>query len=116
MEELGRGQIAEMARRLETGTVRDLLCWLNSPEQEAANHRVYLGTLALTGSPTDPVGVAWLAGWYRRNLIIFTNLVRLAASPHDRVFAIYGAGHVPLLRQFAQLSGLFRVEDAVDCL
>ena len=116
IEEFGRGHIAEMARLLESGTVRDLLRWLNSPDQEAANHRVYLGTLALTGSPATPVGVAWLAGWYRRNLIILTNLVRLAASPHDRVFAIYGAGHVPLLRQFAQLSGLFHVEDALDYL
>ncbi len=116
IEEEGQRQIAEMARVLETGTVRDLLRWLNSPEQEAANHQSYLGLLALTGSPANPVGVAWLASWYRRNLLIFTNLVRLAPSPHDRVFAIYGAGHVPLLRQFAHLSGLFRVEETLDYL
>ena len=116
IQNYGQAHIAEMAQWLDRGTVCDLLRWLNSPEQEAANHQTYLGMMALAGNQATPIGVAWLAGWYRRNLIIFTNLVRLATSPHDRVFAIYGAGHVPLLRQFARLSGLFRVENVLDYL
>ena len=116
IDQEGRRQIAEMQRILDAGTVRDLLHWLNTEEQEVANHRVYLGAVALAGDATDPVGVAWLAEWYRRNLTIFANLVRLAGSPGDRVLAIYGAGHVPLLRQFAQQSGLFHVVDAIAYL
>lgn len=116
IDQEGRSVIAEMTARLESGTVREVLRWLNSPAQEAANHRTYLGTLAQVGSREHPVGVAWLAGWYRRNLLIFTNLARLAASPQDRVLVIYGSGHVPLLRQFANLSGLFQLEDVADYL
>lgn len=112
----GQRQLAEMQRILEAGTVRDLLRWLNTEEQDRVNHRVYLGAVALAGDAADPVGVGWLAGWYRRNLTIFANLVRLAGSPGDRILAIYGAGHVPLLRQFAEQSGLFHVVDALDYL
>ena len=101
---------------LQSGTVRDLLRRLNSPGSETANHRPHLGMLALAGNAADPVGVAWLAGWHRRNLNSFANLVHLAASPNERVFVVYGSGHVPLLRQFAKLSGLFAVEDALDYL
>jgi len=116
IEQEGRALTAEMTRRLASDSVREVLRWLNTPEAEAANHRTYLGLLALVGEPSAPVGVWWLAGWYQRNLNIFTNLVRLAASPRDRVFVIIGSGHVPLIRQFAELSGLFQVEDALDYL
>jgi hypothetical protein len=112
----GEAFIAEMAERLASGTVRDVFRWLNSPEQEEANHRVYLGTLPLVGDDHTLVGVSWLAGWYRRNLTIFTNLLRLASSPDARIFTVYGSGHVPLLRQFAHLSGIFRVEEVRDYL
>ncbi len=116
MQATGQTQLAEMAAVLASGTVRDLLRWLNSPRETASNHRMYLGAVALVGEASDPVGVAWLAGWYHRNLTIFSNLVRLAASPSDRVLALYGAGHVPLIRQFAELSGLFHVAEPLDYL
>lgn len=116
LQATGQAQLAEMAAVLASGTVRDLLRWLNSPREAASNHRMYLGALALVGDASDPVGVLWLAGWYHRNLTIFANLARLAASPTDRVLVLYGAGHVPLIRQFAELSGLFHVADPLDYL
>ncbi len=92
MQQIGQTHISEMGRILAQGTVRDLLRWLNSPREAQSPHRMYLGVLELVGDPADPVEVGWLAGWYHRNLTIFANLVRLAASPSDRVFALYVLG------------------------
>lgn len=96
----------------------DLLAWLrhaNSPEALAASHRQYFDYLLLGDAKAYP-GANWVGNWYARNLKIFTHLVRLAGRPQDRVLVIYGAGHAPLLRQFAEQSGAFRVEDPLACL
>jgi hypothetical protein len=116
LTEEGEAFVAEVAGRQASGTVGDLLRWLNRPEQDDIDRRVYLGIVALVGDTETPVGARWLAGWYRRNLIIFTNLARLASDPGARVLAVYGSGHVPLLRQFARQSGLFRVDDVLTYL
>jgi hypothetical protein len=54
--------------------------------------------------------------WYGRNLRIFSNIVRLAPKPEDRVVVIYGAGHAYLLRQMAREASAFKVVDVDQVL
>ena len=45
--------------------------------------------------------------WFRRNARIYSNVVKLADSPNERVLVIFGAGHLGWLRQdFATDSNL----------
>lgn len=44
-------------------------------------------------------GVEQVAQWYERNLRIFCILQRLAER-HKRIFALYGSGHLKLIRVF----------------
>lgn len=37
------------------------------------------------------------ADWYRRNLKIFHNLQRLAAT-HSKIFVLFGSGHLHILK------------------
>jgi hypothetical protein len=39
-----------------------------------------------------------LSDWFRRNMRIFGNIVRLVESPGERVLVIYGAGHLGWLQ------------------
>ena len=61
-------------------------------------------------------GADLLAAWYERNIRIFANLHRMGLAPEDRVFVIYGAGHVPILRQLVADSPYFCVEDPLEYL
>jgi hypothetical protein len=91
----------------------DLLGWLrrlNEPAALAVSNRVYFD-YALLGDGTANPGANWVANWYGRNLKIFANLVRIAPRPQDRVLVVYGLGHAFLLRQFAEQSGAFNLED-----
>jgi hypothetical protein len=54
------------------------------------------------GGGNDHPGVDVVAQWYRSNLHIFANLLRLVTSPADRILVIYGQGHVKLLRSFIE--------------
>lgn len=54
--------------------------------------------------------------WYYRNMLIYKNLVSLIDSNEERIFVLYGAGHLHLLLQFLKESGLFDVKVASDYL
>ena len=52
------------------------------------------------GSGDSPAGAEMVAQWYRRNLLIFANILRLIESDEERVLVIYGSGHRAHLREF----------------
>lgn len=49
-----------------------------------------------------PAGAEMVAQWYRRNLLIFANILRLIESDEDRILVIYGSGHRAHLREFVE--------------
>jgi len=80
-----------------------------------ANHRPYL-YLAQIGAADDPKGADVLAGWYKRNLLIYGNLVRLIDSPDERIFLLIGQGHAKLLSEYVSESPNLRLEDPAKYL
>lgn len=83
--------------------------YLNDPVQIENDHASYFYLLRI-GQGSEYIGTNWLASWYNRNFKILANIVRIIDSPQDRVLAIYGAGHLKLLNQFATESRYFKVE------
>lgn len=66
--------------------------------------------IARIGEIDNYIGLEWLNWWYQRNLIIFSNLARIATSCEDRLLLIIGASHVQILSQFLVESELFDLE------
>lgn len=104
----------ETERMLQT-SVAQWLVERNTPEALADSHRRYYD-FAMLGEGDSHPGANWVANWHGRNLKIFAKLVDLADQPGDRVLVIYGAGHIPTLRQFSQQSGAFTVADPLPLL
>ncbi len=100
---------------MKTTSVANWYVERNTPERMAASHRRYFD-YAMLGNDEAKPGANWVANWYGRNLKIFGNLVKLADSPKERILVIYGAGHVPLLREFAVQSGAFTDVDPLPLL
>ncbi len=108
--------IAKTEELLSSQSIRDFLLYLNQSDFNKANQKFYMN-LALVGSKSNPVGAMWTAKyWYYRNLLIYRNIVELIESDTERVFVLYGAGHVHLLNQFINESGLFEVEKVTNYL
>lgn len=40
-----------------------------------------------------------IADWFRRNIRIYSNIMKLVDSPNERVLVIYGSGHLGWLQQ-----------------
>jgi hypothetical protein len=81
----------------------------NDPVFLKNNHKLYMD-IAKIGEFENYVGIDWLIWWYQRNLILFSNLTRLADSPKERILFIIGAAHIQLLSQFLQESEDYEVE------
>ncbi|HEY0512219.1 MAG TPA: DUF5694 domain-containing protein [Thermoanaerobaculia bacterium] len=111
----GKAAVAEIGQRLQPSTLEQFFRWFNSPEMLMANHRFYL-YVAQVGSAADPKGADVLAGWYKRNLLIYGNLVRLIDSPQERILLLIGQGHAKLLSEYIAESPNLRLEEPAKYL
>ncbi|MFP7478303.1 DUF5694 domain-containing protein [Terribacillus saccharophilus] len=101
---------------LDTKTIREVLVYLNDPRNTKKQQETYM-KFALAAYEDFYVGIDWLTNyWYRRNLIIFTNIMRHVQKPDERILVIYGAGHKYLLDNFFNESAMFHVHAVSDYL
>ncbi|SRR5258706_1425909 len=101
--------------RLFTLSVIDQLVLLNQPARMEKDHRVYFDLMRI-GRGKEYIGANYVSWWYRRNLTILDNIIRITDSPNDRILVIYGAGHLKRLTQFAKESGFYNVESPLKYL
>lgn len=99
LQPIGEAAIAMMAEWLAEGSVGHVLYQMNRPDMLAKAHWPYVDLMLRMVANDDYVGPEVVAGWYERNLKIFANLLRITESSDDRIFVVYGQGHVPTIRQ-----------------
>ncbi|UOQ48998.1 DUF5694 domain-containing protein [Gracilibacillus caseinilyticus] len=78
-------------------------------------HSFYVNT-ARIGDFNHYVGIEWLSWWYKRNLIIFSNLTRLIESQNERILLIIGCSHNAIINKFLKESGTCEVVDPLILL
>ncbi|HTD83555.1 MAG TPA: DUF5694 domain-containing protein, partial [Gemmatimonadaceae bacterium] len=86
---------------LASHTILETLLYMNADAKVSDDVGFYFRE-AHYGEPGDWAGADLVADWFRRNIRIYSNIVRLADTPSERVLVIYGAGHLGWLQhQFA---------------
>jgi hypothetical protein len=95
--------------------VIEQLVFLNQPERIEKDHKIYFDLMRI-GRGEQYTGANYVSWWFRRNLTILDNIVRLTDSMNDRILVIYGYGHLKLLTQFARESGFYNVESPLSYL
>ncbi len=113
---IGQAAVTQMGKWLNEGTIGSMLYKLNDPLLNEVSHAFYFRVFVPIISGSNYAGTDMVNDWYHRNLRIFGNLHQISDRPDDRIFIIYGQGHVPLLQQFAEDSPYFRVDDVQEYL
>lgn len=90
-------KVKEQNDYLATHSVLETLVLMNSDESIAKDVGFYYRQAAF-GEPGDWPGADLLADWYRRNMRIYTNVMKAIDSPADRILVIFGAGHLGWLQ------------------
>ena len=83
---------------LASHTIMDALRRVNS-QQRVAWDLGWHFRVAHLGQPWNWPGADLVSSYYRRNMRIYTNIIRVADTPGDRILVIYGSGHLGWLRQ-----------------
>lgn len=95
------GEIGAMVKAqnayLGSHTILETLLYMNADEKVAQDVGFYYRQAEI-GEPGDWAGADLVADWFRRNIRIYGNVMKLA-TPNERVLVIYGAGHLGWLRQ-----------------
>ncbi len=107
-DRLNRRVIAHERGLLRTGTLGDVLRYINEPAIVRDSAACYMYEDRI-GDASHPVGPTLLTDWYARNLRLFANLARLIHGPHERVLILYGQGHEYLMQQFIAASPNLRL-------
>lgn len=99
-------------------SINKILIDMNQPENYKKRHEFYFKEIfTFEQKESDYGGVDWVtASWYNRNLRIFRNIMRITENSDDRIFVIYGAGHLALLSQFVNDSPGHTLVPVLDCL
>ena len=98
MEAAGAANAKDEENFLRTHTVLEMLEHMNSDSAAAKGIAGYYAYVPY-GEPFEYAGPDLLAAWFKRNIRIYHNIVRLIESPSERILVIYGAGHLGWLRQ-----------------
>jgi hypothetical protein len=95
------GEIGAMVKAqneyLASHTILETLLYMNSDTKVASDVGFYYRD-AQFGEPGDWAGADLVSEWFRRNMRIFSNVVKLADSPNERLLVIFGAGHLGWLQ------------------
>jgi Family of unknown function (DUF5694) len=91
------GMVKAQGAYLASHTVLETLLYMNSDEKVSEDVGFYYRE-AYFGEPGDWAGADLVSDWFRCNMRIYSNVVRLVDSPRERVLVIFGAGHLGWLQ------------------
>jgi hypothetical protein len=89
----------------------------NSEALDRANMDGYLLTGARVGGGNNYVGADIAGDYFKRNVRIYTNILRTVDVQHDKaIVLIIGAGHASLLKSILRYNSLFEVVEVLPLL
>ena len=94
------------------GTLLERFIQQNTRAAELAQMDAYLLDFARIGGGSSYAGADLAGEFFKRNVRIYTNLLRQVDVPHDRaIVLVIGQGHVAFLKAILQDNSLFEVAD-----
>ncbi|WP_036770557.1 DUF5694 domain-containing protein [Pontibacillus halophilus] len=98
----------ELPALTEEKSILDYYKELNDPTWLRQIHSTYVN-MARIGEVDNYIGMKWLTWWYRRNLILFSNLARHLSQENERILFIVGLSHSEIISNFLKESGCCKV-------
>lgn len=104
------------APKLADVAVRDYLLFLNSSDNMLRSSYDYTHYAIGYGKGDDYTGTDFTAAWYKRNLYIFTNILRKTSKQDKAYLLLIGAAHAYSLKHFFESNPHFEVISVNDVL
>lgn len=100
---------------LKTSTIKQILVANNTQ----ANRNVSVGMyfkLLKAGDKNNHIGSYLSSEWWRRNMVIYENILKRLSGNEERVLVIFGSAHTALLYEFMKYNADLEVIEAKNIL
>jgi hypothetical protein len=96
-------------------TIGELLIDANKPENNRKQLEFYYNVLP-AGKIGNHVGSYLVSEWWRRNMIIYENILKSLTGKEKRILVIFGQGHTALLQEMIRYNADFKIRTPADIL
>ncbi len=88
---------------IQKSTISEMLIWQNSAQANFAGVDFYFRLLP-AGKLGNHVGSYLVSEWWRRNMIIYENILKNLNGSEKKIVVIFGAGHTALLNEMMKFN------------
>ena len=88
---------------LQKSTIRQMLLRENTPEGIRMQLEFYFKLLPV-GAPGNHVGSYLVSEWWRRNMVIYENILKHLTGKEERILVIFGSGHTAILNEMMKFN------------
>lgn len=89
-------------RRLKNMTIQEYLAYMNTEEIDKMTNEVYVKDMLRFGDSTSQAGAEVNATWWKRNMIMFKNIMETIENEEERILVIVGSAHRAVIKDFIQ--------------
>jgi hypothetical protein len=100
---------------LARSTITEMLLRENTPEAIKLQNEFYFRLLPV-GKEGNHVGSFLVGEWWRRNMIIYENILKRLNGNEKAILVIFGSGHTALLNQMMRYNSNIELVNAKDVL
>jgi hypothetical protein len=99
-------------------TVKERLKIINQESGIMSYHSINAGVpvAPYVGKVGEYAGAEFMGEWYKRNIRMYSNIVRQVYATDNAILVIVGAGHARIIRHFFEDNPAFEVVKAVEIL
>ena len=88
---------------LQKSTIREMLLRENTSEGIRTQVEFYFKLLPV-GEPGNHVGSYLVSEWWRRNMVIYENILKRLDGKEEKILVIFGSGHTAILNEMMKFN------------
>jgi hypothetical protein len=97
-------------------TISENLIIMNSLSKRDLWRGNFVSMAPYLGVPGEYAGAEFLAEWYKRNIRMYSNIIRIVEPRDKKILVIVGAGHKPIMNQMFEMNVDWKLVNPVDYL
>lgn len=100
---------------LQKFTIKEMLLRENSEDLMKLQHEFYFKLLR-AGKPGNHVGSYLVSEWWRRNMVIYENILKQLDGHEEKIMIIFGSGHTAILNEIMKLNSTIKLVSVSEVL
>ncbi len=97
-------------------TISENFIIMNSPSKRDLWRGNFVSMAPYLGKPGEYGGAEFLAEWYKRNIKMYSNIIRTVEPADKKILVIVGAGHKPIINQMFEMNVDWKLVSPVEYL